>query len=71
MAVRYTRRHYEQFAAIIRDMRNAADADGVFTLCYVLDFADKLAVTFSRDNPRFNRERFLAACGINNSQRER
>lgn len=26
--------------------------------------AEKLAVVFKRDNPRFDRARFLAACGI-------
>lgn len=64
MAVKYQRRHYISMAANIRKMLDAADDDAIFSLEYVRRFADTLCETFSRDNPRFNRMRFLIACGI-------
>lgn len=61
---KYQRRHYINMAANIRKMLNAADDDAVFSLEYVRRFADTLCETFSRDNPRFDRRRFLDACGL-------
>lgn len=58
MSVKYQARHYEQFAAIIRDMR----ASGLCHDTYLREFTDKLVSTFTRDNPRFQPARFLAAC---------
>lgn len=56
---RYSRRHYEQFAGIIRDMRCARP---LFTDDYLEVFTNKLVATFRADNPRFDAARFLAAC---------
>lgn len=58
MTPKYQHRHYEQFAAILRDMH----ASGLCHDTYLQEFTDKLLATFTRDNPRFQPARFLAAC---------
>jgi hypothetical protein len=37
-------------------------AEGTANACYTI--AHKLAYIMERDNPRFDRARFLAACGV-------
>lgn len=57
-----TRKHYEAVAAIVAARLAATDsrtAGGV--LC---DLAADLADAFQAENPRFDRLRFFAACGI-------
>ena len=64
---RYQQEHYEDVANLLTrsttdhgTSRKSADG-GVMALRRVmLDFAD----LFAADNPEFDRERFLAACGL-------
>lgn len=58
---KYQRRHFEQFARIISDMRSTTP--GLFDETYIQDFTERIASTFSRENTVFNRETFLRACG--------
>ncbi len=59
-----TKRHYQQFA----DMLNllVVECAGLHVSQHVLvkHIAIELADICQRDNPRFNRERFMAACGF-------
>jgi hypothetical protein len=59
----FTRRHYQQIADAIDGARAGFDHDGAcrFGVEYV---AEALSALFAEDNPRFNRQRFMAACGI-------
>ena len=55
----FTRQHYKAIAEIIKSNRG----DGVE---YTLDqVASKLADFFAGDNQRFNRNKFMEACGAN------
>lgn len=47
-----TKKHYEEIAKAIRSSYN-----------YTVQ-CNRLADYFATDNPKFNRERFLLACGI-------
>lgn len=54
-------RHFTTIAAIIRNMRRAGDATSAFDADRVAHhFADELRAT----NPKFDRKRFLTACGV-------
>lgn len=65
-----TRKHYVAVATIIRARRNGSALDMYrgSTVAQVRstldDVARDLADVFAQDNPRFDRGRFLAACGI-------
>lgn len=64
----FTKQHYERVAKIARrhtiltqtthGQRSAGD------LMIPCDFIDDLADMFAADNPRFDRARFLLACGM-------
>ena len=54
-----TRKHYETIAAIIDSARAEHGHEAG-----ILDIAGELASYFKRDNPRFDQERFLEACGL-------
>ena len=58
-----TRKHFKAVAEIIRTSR-----DVIITYSTnkpaECDVADNLADYFATQNPRFDRERFLAACGL-------
>lgn len=60
-----TKKHYEAIADVLRNCVEAEKnmCNGVCTdkLAYI---AEHLAEYFASDNPRFNRERFLKACGV-------
>ena len=60
---KYQRRHYREIAGILQTIRGLAISSGNL---YMLDAADTtetlIAEAFERDNPRFDRGRFLAAC---------
>lgn len=57
-----TKKDYELIAAAIADaVRNAPNAGGH---SYHYDIASNPADRLERDNPRFDRFRFLRACGI-------
>jgi hypothetical protein len=53
-----TRKDYVLIAKTIND---AYYLDDNYKLTIARDFADELGL----DNPRFDRDRFLAACGVN------
>ena len=55
----FQRRHYEAIAATIRDT--------MIPLLHREFIARNFAATFAADNPRFDRARFLKACGIDAS----
>ena len=53
----FSTRHYEAIAAVIeRELPMYYQS--------IRDVAYRMADLFAGDNPRFNRERFLKACGI-------
>ena len=59
----FAHRHYEHIAAAIRERMESIDGAG--NECFVLDrLARHMADGFAIDNPNFNRERFLKACGV-------
>ncbi len=53
-----TKKHFERAAELVADVR-LIQGDGV---AYVV--ADVLIALFAGDNPRFDRGRFLKACGL-------
>ena len=64
-------KHYEQFAQRIAETTIALSTDSsmhfaeiVRATRHVEALAQRLAVDFSVDNPRFDRVRFLKACGF-------
>ncbi len=57
-----TRKHYKAIAAIVKDCTKTTD-DAV-TYVSSSQLCHELADYFAADNPRFDRERFLTACGI-------
>ena len=58
----FTKQHYKAIAEIIRPhlLVSKIRKDGA----QVADIALELADYFAQDNPRFDRERFLEACGL-------
>ena len=54
-----TRKHFEALAAIINQNRFDGSRKEA---CYSI--ADDMADFFAEENPRFNREQFLTACGF-------
>lgn len=69
-----SKKHYEQIAYSFKQQIDAiAAAKAEFYLVsdqdiaatrYLRQLAEKLALDFAIDNPRFDRERFLKACGF-------
>lgn len=68
-----TRKHYEAMAAIIREQVEASqdgsrvrdvESSGAYVRNVLGVVARDMARVFAQDNPRFDRSRFLAACGI-------
>lgn len=55
-----SRKHYRKMAEIIRNMTTGDAA----TDAALHRMAEELCIMFAQDNPRFNRIKFLAACGI-------
>jgi hypothetical protein len=65
MASKFQHRHYEAIAEVIkvergRLFRGYTDGRGYGAEAVALELAD----LFARDNPRFDRARFLSACGL-------
>ena len=56
----YHRRHYEQLAHIVASMRE--DTPTIYSEAFCNELETKLAQKFQRDNPLFDRAKFLAAC---------
>jgi hypothetical protein len=59
----FSRRHYVAVADAIAGERAYLDEDGACQFG-VESVAEALAALFTEDNARFDRKRFLAACGI-------
>ncbi len=53
----FTRQHYQAIADVIKETANKA-----YQTTHTQDLTEKLADYFASDNPRFSREKFLAAC---------
>ena len=58
-----TKKDYELIAAAVRENAALTRRDDAFKAA-VADVAGSLAVALASDNPRFDRARFLAACGV-------
>lgn len=54
-----TRKHYVAIAAMLKDTQAAGDVETVRKV-----IAERLCALLQQDNARFDRERFLAACGV-------
>ena len=64
---KFAKRHYITVAEIIRSYMDRSDALTLFDAAYQQTVASMFANVFEHDNPRFNRERFLSACGVSDS----
>jgi hypothetical protein len=58
-----TKRHFEAIAKILKDARGDAIANSEAPY-QVSDVALAMADYFGEENPRFDRARFLTACGL-------
>ena len=58
----YTRKIFEATAAILKDSRSNYDAYESQPL--IDEIAQSFANVFCQNNPRFDRARFLKACGV-------
>jgi hypothetical protein len=56
-----TRKHYQQIADMIRQTYTLNDGHESGTLAHI---ARQFATIAKRDNPNFDRDRFLTACGM-------
>jgi hypothetical protein len=57
----FTRQHYVRIAQALRQAQESVAEAG---LPVIKNLADELANMFTEDNPRFDRSRFMAACGF-------
>ena len=57
-----TRKDYELVSDVIQTLQRSADPTGQVPLSKV---TGELAAAFSEDNPRFNHNKFVKACGFN------
>jgi hypothetical protein len=62
-----SRQHYQNIAAAIKGSRDTCGDTGMAgdALSVVDDLAHAIANYFQSDNPRFDRDRFFTACGLN------
>ena len=61
----FTRQHYKAIAEMIANNSViAAKDESLMTYMNRNDFVDELVDYFAQDNPRFDREKFLKACGL-------
>lgn len=62
-----TRKHFEAIARILEWRNGSPDSTIDFDSGYntaIRNIADDMADYFENENPRFDRERFLTACGF-------
>ena len=59
----FTRQHYEAIAEILKEAGEDWQG-GTPTECIIYGIRDQLADYFAQDNERFDREKFLEACGL-------
>ena len=57
-----TRKDFKAIAEIIKE--ETSFVNPYFPFMYVKNLTDELAGYFKRENPKFDRERFLKACGL-------
>lgn len=65
MASKFTQKHYEAIAQVIRDyefqsLTKTGQAREQITLCGVIEDLD---IMFNADNPKYDSGRFLTKCG--------
>lgn len=58
-----TRKNFEAIAASVQDVREQC-SDAPETTWAINEIASNLADTCAAENPNFDRERFMAACGV-------
>lgn len=64
--MRYAKRDYELIASVLKDARDTiTDPHSVVALAHV---AGRLAAKFQADNPAFDLERFIKACGLHGKE---
>lgn len=62
-----TRKDYERIASIINETRDTVIPGGehrMYSDSTLYNLADRMADELQRENPKFNRERFISACGF-------
>lgn len=59
-----TRKHYEAIAEILSEHKDDSQYSTVIDERRVESISLSLADYFEKDNPRFDRDRFLEACGV-------
>jgi len=63
----FTKQHYERIASILKEAlppEGSQTNNSIQARSTVNFIAENLAIAFSSDNPRFDEERFLKACGL-------
>lgn len=55
-----TKTHFEATASLIRGTYTETEGEADV----VKNLAERMAAMFARENPRFDREKFLTACGL-------
>lgn len=58
----FTRQHYKAIAEIVK--QNEGTVNNIMVYIKRQRLCDDLADYFAADNPRFDREKFLEACGL-------
>lgn len=58
-----TRKDYQKFADLVRKYVSTEGKEGKE---YIEMFADDLSIILAEDNPRFDRDKFMRACGYEN-----
>lgn len=61
---KYDTRQHQDLAAFVREMANALGPPDDLLLESKRRVAERLADRLAKDNPRFDRKRFLEACGV-------
>lgn len=56
------RRHFELIAGVLRDFRRTSEPGGLAELA-TDELAERFADQLRKENPRFDRDRFIRACG--------
>lgn len=59
-----TRKHYIALAALIKDLGETLSMPDQAADIAFADYVTDLSDLFAKDNPNFDRARFLTACGL-------
>lgn len=62
IAMKYTKRHYIELAALVANMRATALQTSNLTAYEVISELETRLISIFSENPRFNSARFMAAC---------